>query len=100
MLNSKIIKNKLKVNASINNAKIFKMIKDEYGSFHNYLKKFTNNKIIYETNKIINELSDKISDDLKRRGMKFVGSKIIYSYLQAIGVIYSHDKECDLYKEK
>lgn len=60
---------------------------------------FTNDKVIYETDKTVNELSDKLSNDLKKRGMKFVGSTIIYSYLQAIGVIYSHDKECYLYKK-
>ena len=97
--NEKIIRNKLKINASINNAKIFKNIQSEYGTFYNYLKKFTGNQIVYEINKTTSELSDRISEDLKRRGMKFVGSTIIYSYLQAIGVIYSHDKECFLYKD-
>ena len=97
--NEKIIRNKLKINASINNAKIFKNIQSEYGTFYNYLKKFTGNQIVYEINKKTSELSDRISEDLKRRGMKFVGSTIIYSYLQAIGVIYSHDKECFLYKD-
>ena len=101
LLNNKdIIRNKLKILASINNSKIFKNIIDEYGSFYNYLKKFTKEKIIYETDKVQNKLSDNISFDLQKRGMKFVGSKIIYSYLQAIGVIYSHDKGCYLYKEK
>lgn len=95
--NSKIIRNKLKIIASINNSKIFKAIKEEHGSFYNYLSTFTCNKIIYETDKTTNELSDKISKDLKKHGMKFVGSTIIYSYLQAIGVIYSHDKDCFLY---
>ena len=94
-----IIRNKLKIRASINNAKIFKEIVSGYGSFHNYLKTFTNDKIIYEIGKTTNELSDKISNDLIKRGMKFVGSTIIYSYLQAIGIIYSHDKDCFLYKE-
>lgn len=97
--NEKIIRNKLKINASINNAKIFKNIQSEYGTFYNYLKKFTGNQIVYEINKTTSELSDRISEDLKRRGMKFVGSTIIYSYLQAIGVIYSHDKECFMYKK-
>ena len=100
MHNPKIIRNKLKIKASINNAKIFKNIQKEYGSFYNYLKSFTNNKIIYENDRITNELSDSISKDLQMRGMKFVGSKIIYSYLQAIGVIYSHDNECYLYKKQ
>ena len=97
--NKNIIRNKLKINASINNAKIFKNIVDEYGSFYSFLKKYTNGKIIYENDKVTNELSDKISKELQRRGMKFVGSTIIYSYLQAIGIIYSHDDNCYLYKK-
>lgn len=97
--NKDIIRNKLKIRASINNAKIFRNIINEYGTFHNYLKQFTDDKIIYEIDKTTNELSDKISNDLIKRGMKFVGSTIIYSYLQAIGIIYSHDKDCFLYKE-
>ncbi len=101
LLNNKnIIRNKLKINASINNSKIFKNIVNEYGTFHNYLKTFTKDKIIYETNKTTNNLSDIISNDLQKRGMKFVGSTIIYSYLQAIGIIYSHEKGCYLYKSK
>ena len=99
LLNNKdIIKNKLKINASINNSKIFKEIVNEYGTFYNYLRTFTGDKTIYETNKTTNVLSDRISNDLQKKGMKFVGSTIIYSYLQAIGIIYSHDKECYLYK--
>ena len=99
LINNKgIIRNKLKINASINNSKIFKSIVNEYGTFHNYLKSFTKDKIIYEIDKTTNELSDVISKDLQKRGMKFVGSTIIYSYLQAIGIIYSHGEECDFYK--
>ena len=100
LLNEKIVRNKRKINATINNSKILKKIQKEYGSFYNYLKIFTKNKTIYETNKATSELSDNISKDLQKKGMKFVGSTIIYSYLQAIGVIYSHDRECFLYKEK
>lgn len=99
LLNNKdIIRNKLKINASINNSRIFKNIVGEYGSFYNYLRIFTENKIVFETDKTTNGLSDAISGDLQKRGMKFVGPTIIYSYLQAIGIIYSHDKECYLYK--
>ena len=99
LLNNKdIIRNKLKIKASINNAKIFRNIKNEYGSFYNYLKIFTKGKIIYETDKTTNELSDTISKDLKKREMTFLGSIIIYSYLQAIGIINSHDKDCSFYK--
>ncbi len=100
MQNEKIIRNKLKIIASINNSRIFKSIIGEYGSFYNYLKVFSGGEIIYETEKTTNPLSDLISADLYRRGMRFVGSTIIYSYLQAIGVIYSHDKECYMHKNK
>ena len=96
--NEKIIRNKLKINATINNSKIFKKIQNEYGTFHNYLKTFTNDVVIYEIGKTTNKLSDNLSKDLQKSGMKFVGSTIIYSYLQAIGIIYSHDKECFMYK--
>lgn len=96
--NKDIIRNKRKINASINNSKIFKTIVDEYGSFYNYLRTFTEDRTIYETNKTTNDLSDALSKDLQNRGMTFVGSVIIYAYLQAIGVIYSHDKDCYLYK--
>ena len=98
--NKDIIRNKRKISASIANSKIFKQIACEYDSFGNYLRSFTNDKIIYETDKTTNDLSDAISKDLKRRGMTFVGSVIIYSYLQAIGVIYSHDQDCFLYKSE
>ena len=92
--NPGIIRNKLKIKASINNAKIFKKIEKEYGSFSKYIWSFTNNQIIYETNKTSSELSDKISNDLKKRGMTFVGTTIIYAYLQATGIINSHDENC------
>ena len=98
--NKNIIRNKLKIKASIDNVKIFKSILEEYQNFYNYLKLFTKDKIIFETNKSTNNLSDIISADLQKRGMKFVGSKIIYSYLQAIGVIYSHDTDCFLHNIK
>ena len=98
--NKNIIRNKLKINAAINNSKIFKEIQNEYKTFSNYIWSFTNNKVIYEIGKTSSALSDIISKDLQKRGMKFVGTTIIYSYLQAIGVIYSHDKECFLYKIK
>ena len=97
--NKDIIRNKLKIKASINNAKIFRDIKNEYGTFYSYLKTFTDGKIFYEIGKVTSNLSDAISSDLQKRGMKFVGSTIIYSYLQAIGIIYSHDKDCFMYKK-
>lgn len=96
--NKKIIRNRLKIKASIHNAKIFKIIQEEFESFYNYLETFVGGKIRYELGKTTNDLSDQISKDLQRRGMKFVGSITIYSYLQAIGVVYSHDRDCFLYK--
>lgn len=95
--NPAIIRSKNKILASINNAKIFMEIQKEYGSFSNYIWGFTENKIITNTTGeliVSSPLSDKISKDLKKRGMKYVGTIIIYSYLQAIGIINDHDKNC------
>lgn len=92
--NKDIIRNRLKINAAINNAKIYKDIIKEYGKFSNYIWGFSDGQIIYEYDKTTSELSDTISKDLKNRGMKFVGSTIIYSYLQAVGIINSHEEEC------
>lgn len=96
--NPGIIRNKLKVSAAIKNSIIFKEIQREYGSFDCYIWSFTNGEVIIEdyTTRTTSPLSDAISKDLKKRGMKFVGSTIIYSYLQAIGVLNAHGKECDL----
>lgn len=92
--NAGIIRNKLKIKATINNSKIFKEIQKEYGSFDKYIWSFTNNQTIYEFDKVSSELSDIISRDLKKRGMTFVGTIIIYSYLQAVGIINSHETQC------
>lgn len=97
--NKNIIRNKLKIKAAINNSKIFIDVQKKYKTFSNYIWNFTNNKIIYENNKTSSNLSDAISNDLKRRGMKFVGTTIIYSYLQAIGIINSHEDDCYLFKK-
>lgn len=101
--NSGIIRNKLKINAAIKNAKVFMEIQNEFNSFSNYIWSFTNNKVIKNTDdklKTSSELSDKISKDLIKRGMKFVGTTIIYSYLQAIGIINDHELDCDFYNSK
>ena len=98
MSNKDMIRNRLKIVASVNNSKIFKAISEEYGSFYGYLSAFTGGKIIYEAGKASSPLSDSISNDLRSRGMKFMGTVTVYSYLQAIGVIYSHDKGCYLHK--
>lgn len=100
--NENLIRHKKKIEASINNSKIFREIQKEYSSFDKYIWSFTNGKVLYiEGDKeTTNEISDKISKDLKKRGMKFVGSVTIYSYLQAIGVINAHMKECFLYTKR
>jgi len=98
--NKDIIRSRGKINAAINNAKIFIEIQKEFKSFSNYIWGYTNGEIIKnKTGEIIvsSPLSDKISKDLKKRGMKYVGTVIIYSYLQAIGIIDDHDKECFKY---
>ena len=98
--NQNIIRNKLKVNATITNAKVFIEIQKEFGSFDKYIWGFTNGKVIKNMDdnlKTTSKLSDEISKDLKKRGMKFVGSTIIYSYLQAIGIIDDHELNCGFY---
>ncbi len=100
LTNPGIIRNKLKINSAIKNAKVFLKIQEEVGSFSNYIWSFTNGNIInsnyddYVDSPTKTELSDKISKDLKIRGMNFVGSTIIYAYLQAIGVVNEHQKDC------
>ena len=98
--NPNIIRSKSKIVASINNAKIFIQIQKEFGSFSNYIWSFTAGKIIKNTTDnlpVSTPLSDKISKDLKRRGMKYTGTVIIYSYLQAIGIVNDHEKACFKY---
>lgn len=98
--NQNIIRNKPKVLASITNSRVVKEIQKNYGSFSNYIWSFTDDKIIQEEieGQTTSELSDRISKDMKKRGMKFVGSVTIYSFLQAAGIINAHSKECWLYK--
>lgn len=93
---SGIIRNRRKIRAAVHNAEVFLKIRQEFGSFDAYLWSWTEGRIIYECGNTRSELSDRVSKDLKKRGMSFVGSTIIYSYLQAVGVIYSHDEECFL----
>lgn len=98
--NEGIIRSRAKIAAAVNNAKIYIEIQKEYGSFSNYIWGFTDNKVIRNTSEQIpvsTPLSDRISKDLKKRGMKYVGTVIIYSYLQAIGVVNDHQKDCFKY---
>lgn len=98
MQNPGIIRNQLKIKAAITNARIFMQLQKEHVSFSSYIWHFTDGKTVYEYDKTTSPLSDNISKKLKKLGMKFVGSTIIYSYLQAIGIINSHEPDCHLYK--
>ena len=98
--NAGIIRSRSKIESAVNNAKVFIEIQKEYGSFSDYIWSFTGGKCIKNKTDNIpvsSDLSDKISSDLKKRGMKYTGSVIIYSYLQAIGIIDDHEKECFKY---
>ena len=91
-----IVHNRLKIHAAVTNARIFREIQNEYGSFDAYLTHWTGDAVIHETGKVSSPLSDAVSADLKKRGMKFAGTVIIYSYLQAVGRIESHEDGCFL----
>lgn len=91
-----IIRNGLKISAAVTNARVFAEIREEYGTFANYLWGWTNGGTVRETGKSSSPLSDAVSKDLKKRGMKFVGTTVVYAYLQAVGVIQSHEKGCFL----
>ena len=99
MINQNIVRHRKKIESAINNAKVFKNIQKEYGSFDKYIWSFTNYEIVYEAGKTNSELSGMVFKDFKNRGMKFLGSTTIYAYLQAIGIINSHDINCFLHKK-
>ncbi len=101
--NPGIVRNKLKVRSATRNAKVFIEIKHEFGSFSKYLWSFVDNTPIKGNWSEVSDipattsLSDTISKDLKKRGMNFVGSTIIYAYLQAVGIVNDHFQGCHKY---
>ncbi len=100
MSNPGIVRNRRKIEASVQNAKVFLDIQKEFGSFDRYLWGFTQGKVMLNTDNEVRAstpLSDRISADLKRRGMKFVGTVIIYSFLQAVGIVNDHETGCWCY---
>jgi DNA-3-methyladenine glycosylase I len=103
--NKDIIRNKLKIKATISNAKAFMEIQKEFGSFSNYIWKFTNGKQLQNTYKTLNEvpatteLSEIISKNLKKRGFKFVGATVIYAHMQATGMVNDHITTCFRHQE-
>ncbi len=101
--NAGIVRNKLKIKSAIKNARVFIKIQEEFGSFSNYIWGFVDNKAIQNYFENISqipthtELSDKISKDLKKRGMSFVGTTILYAYMEAIGLVNDHTIDCFRY---
>lgn len=91
-----IIRNRRKISAAVQNARVFLDIQREWGSFDRYLWRWTGGRTIFETGLTHSPLSDALSADLKKRGMKFVGTVIVYAYLQAVGVVNSHEPDCFL----
>lgn len=100
-----IIRNKQKIRACVNNAQRFLEVQKEFGSFDRYIWRFVNNKPIQNAFKSLDELpaktalSDKLSEDLKKRGFKFVGSTVVYAHMQATGMVNDHLISCFRYKE-
>lgn len=103
--NEGIIRNRLKVNSAIRNARVFLEIQKEFGSFDTYIWGFVDRKPIQNAPKAMQDipastvLSDRISKDLKKRGMNFIGSTIIYAYMQAIGMVNDHEVGCFRFRE-
>lgn len=103
--NEGIVRNKLKVNAVITNAKAFLQVVEEFGSFSSYIWSFVDGKPIQNHFKELgdvpatSEISDIMSKDLKKRGFKFVGSTICYAYMQAVGMVNDHIAGCLCYKK-
>lgn len=103
--NAGIIRNKLKINAAIGNAKVFIKVQEEFGSFDMYIWSFTGGKTIINSWKNIQNVpvttkeSDAMSKDLKKRGFKFVGSTICYAFMQAAGMVNDHLLTCFRYKD-
>ena len=105
MTNEKIIRNRLKINAAVSNAKAFLKVIEEYGSFDKFIwgyvdyRQVTNHLEKLSDLPASTPLSDKISNDLKKMGFKFVGSTIIYSFMQATGIVNDHITDCFVYKK-
>ena len=101
--NPGIIRNRLKVHAAIQNAKAFLLVQKEFGSFDRYVWDFVNGKPLLRKSRSEvpsrTEESDKLSEDLRRRGFKFVGSTICYAFMQAVGMVNDHDSRCFRYKQ-
>lgn len=96
MLDKGIIRNRRKIEAAVVNARIFLDIQQECDTFDNYIWSFTHGQTVYESGVTRSALSDTIAADLRRRGMKFIGTTTVYAYLQAIGIVNAHEPDCYL----
>lgn len=96
LLNPAIIRNESKIRAAVSNAAVLLKLEQEFGGFSKYLWNWSDGKVIRENTRTTSPLSDHIAKDLKKRGIHFAGSTTIYSFLQACGIIYSHEKGCFL----
>jgi len=95
MGNEGIVRNRLKIESAVRNAKVFIEIRKEFGSFDEYIWGFVNREtVIGDGSRVTSELSDEISRDLKKRGMNFVGSTIVYAFMQAVGIVNDHEVGC------
>ena len=105
MLDTGIIRNQLKIRATVNNAQRFLEVQKEFGSFNAYIWNFTGGKPIinhwthFREAPATSPESDALSKDLKKRGFKFVGSTIIYAHMQACGLVMDHSTDCFRYRE-
>lgn len=105
LANSGIVRNKLKVNSTIGNARLFMEVQKEYGSFDAYIWQFTGGQTLHNHRKTMSDVpantpeSDAMSRDLKKRGFKFVGTTICYAYMQATGMVNDHTTDCFCYRE-
>ncbi len=99
MNNPGIIRNRAKIKATITNTAVFKTIQEEFGSFDAYLKTFCPDEPILDHTSTTSPISDTLSSDLRKRGMKFVGSTTIHAFLQSIGVLNSHMPDCFLHPD-
>lgn len=103
--NPEIIRNKLKINSAINNAKLFIKIQKEFGSFDKYIWSFVNHTVIFNKFKRLSDIpastdiSKKMSDDLKKYGFNFVGPTICYAFMQAVGMVNDHTSDCFLHEK-
>ena len=105
LTNPEIIRNRLKINAAITNARAFLQVQEEFGSFDSYIWQFVNGKPIRNSWRKMTDIpastpeSEAMSKDLKKRGFKFIGPTICYAFMQAVGMVNDHVVDCFRYKE-